>query len=123
MTAWSTAVTEMPSEGDLQLYQRPHFWAGVVGSCFRSSEYSVLVSDHARKTAIISRSGSSSAFCCLIYGVLILGAGLMDMSAAGRRTVVLAELHAQIWWGVLLLVIGAVYTLKFRPGDGSHMMN
>jgi hypothetical protein len=49
----------------------------------------------------------------LIYGVAILGAGLMDRSTT--RTVVLAELHAQIWWGALLLLIGAVYTLKFSP--------
>jgi hypothetical protein len=52
----------------------------------------------------------------LIYGAAILGAGLMDSSpSAAERTVVLAELHAQIWWGVLLLIIGAVYTLKFSP--------
>lgn len=51
----------------------------------------------------------------LIYGVAILGAGLMDTNAPAGRTVVLAELHAQIWWGVLLLVIGAAYTFKFAP--------
>ena len=51
----------------------------------------------------------------LIYGVAILGAGLMDRNASTAHTVVLAELHAQIWWGVLLLIIGAVYTLKFSP--------
>ena len=50
----------------------------------------------------------------LIYGVAILGAGLMDRSTT--RTVVLAELHAQIWWGALLLVIGAVYSYVFLPG-------
>jgi hypothetical protein len=51
----------------------------------------------------------------LIYGVTILGAGLMDSSPANGRAVVLAELHAQIWWGILLLIIGLVYTLKFAP--------
>jgi hypothetical protein len=33
--------------------------------------------------------------------------------------VVLFELHAGIWWGVLLLAIGAVYTVRFRPGRNS----
>lgn len=51
----------------------------------------------------------------LIYGLTILAAGLMDSSPPGGRTVVLAELHAQIWWGSLLLIIGLVYTLKFAP--------
>ena len=51
----------------------------------------------------------------LIYGVAIFSAGLMDRNAPRAHTVVLAELHAQIWWGALLLIIGAVYTLKFSP--------
>ena len=51
------------------------------------------------------------------YGILILGAGLYEyFNPPVVQTVVLAELHAGIWWGILLLILGAVYILKFRPG-------
>jgi hypothetical protein len=29
-------------------------------------------------------------------------------------SVKLAELHVEVWWGILLLVIGAIYTVKYR---------
>ena len=49
----------------------------------------------------------------LIYGVLILGAGLYGLSHP--PAVVRADLHVGIWWGILLLLLGSVYTVKFRP--------
>ena len=51
----------------------------------------------------------------LVYGVLILGAGLSELSAPAP--VVMAELHVGIWWGALLIVIGAIYVYLFRPGS------
>jgi hypothetical protein len=30
--------------------------------------------------------------------------------------VVLNNLHAGVWWGALLLIIGLVYVILFRPG-------
>jgi Na+/phosphate symporter len=51
----------------------------------------------------------------LIYGVLILGSGIYDLATGTVRQTVLAELHAPIWWGALLTVLGAVYTVAFRP--------
>lgn len=55
-----------------------------------------------------------------IYGVLIFGAGLYDLIVPDKHFVVLRELHAGVWWGALLVVIGLVYIFKFRPkkGDG-----
>jgi hypothetical protein len=50
----------------------------------------------------------------LAYGVLILGAGVWELSSPPEHPVVLANLHAGIWWGALLVVLGAVYTLRFR---------
>jgi hypothetical protein len=47
------------------------------------------------------------------YGVLILGAGLYGLSHPAN--VVLDELHIGIWWGVLLLVVGLFYVLRFYP--------
>lgn len=49
----------------------------------------------------------------LIYGVLILASGLAEISNPPHT--VLAELHAPVWWGALLIVIGAAYVIAFRP--------
>ena len=52
----------------------------------------------------------------LIYGVLILGAGLYELASPPEHPVVLADLHAGIWWGALLIVLGAFYATRFKPG-------
>ena len=52
----------------------------------------------------------------LIFGVLIMVAGVIY--PASEHPVVLGELHANTWWGALLLVLGLIYTVKFRPGRG-----
>jgi len=51
----------------------------------------------------------------LIYGVLILGAGLYELVRPPQHPVVLASLHAGIWWGLLLIVLGAIYFFHFFP--------
>jgi hypothetical protein len=51
----------------------------------------------------------------LAYGVLICGAGIYELSSPPEHPVVHAELHAGIWWGALLLVLGGIYTFRFRP--------
>ena len=55
----------------------------------------------------------------LAYGILILGAGIYDLGNPPEHPVVLANLHAGIWWGGLLIVLGLIYTLKFKPGRGN----
>lgn len=50
-----------------------------------------------------------------VYGLLIFGAGIYDLIVPGKHNVVLRELHAGVWWGALLIVVGLVYTIKFRP--------
>ena len=52
----------------------------------------------------------------VIYGLLILGAGVYQHINPPAQPLVLAEYHAGIWWGILLLVLGAFYSVKFRPG-------
>ena len=54
----------------------------------------------------------------LAYGILITGSGLYELVSPPEHPVVLAGLHAAIWWGALLIVLGAVYTARFRPGKG-----
>jgi hypothetical protein len=55
-----------------------------------------------------------------IYGVLILGASLHDLVVPPEHNVVLANLHAGIWWGALLIVLGVIYTLVFAPWRRGH---
>ena len=53
----------------------------------------------------------------LIYGALILIAGVygwLTPPALADR-VKLWDLHADIWWGGLLLLIGLFYVVKFWP--------
>lgn len=50
----------------------------------------------------------------LVYGVIILGAAFFA-DHSGERRVVLQELRVDIWWGILMTVLGLVYTIKFRP--------
>jgi hypothetical protein len=50
----------------------------------------------------------------LIYGVLIFADGLLEFSSPPNM--VLADLHAPVWWGALLMIIGAAYVVAFRPG-------
>lgn len=49
------------------------------------------------------------------YGVLITAAGVYDYYHPPSHPVVLANLHAGIWWGAVLLVIGLIYSIKFFP--------
>jgi hypothetical protein len=51
-----------------------------------------------------------------IYGVLIMGAGFGEIANPPAHPVVLAHLHAAVWWGALTLVLGVVYLVKFKPG-------
>ena len=51
----------------------------------------------------------------LAYGVLIFGAGIYELMVPPEHPVVRADLHAGIWWGLLLLILGAFYSYRFRP--------
>jgi hypothetical protein len=53
----------------------------------------------------------------LINGVLILGAGLYEYShpPAPEAQVVLFQLHASVWWGGLLTLIGGLYSCWYAP--------
>jgi len=57
----------------------------------------------------------------LVYGILILGSGLYELGNPPEHPVVLANLHAGIWWGALLTMLGLIYTLGFRPGRGNRI--
>ncbi|HEX6805404.1 MAG TPA: hypothetical protein VF133_17120 [Terriglobales bacterium] len=50
----------------------------------------------------------------LVYGLLIFFSGLAEWEHPPDTQ--LAYLHAPVWWGGLLIVLGSVYCLMFRPG-------
>jgi hypothetical protein len=51
-----------------------------------------------------------------VYGVLITGYGLFEVITHHTSNVILANLHAPIWWGGIMLALGLFYGLRFRPG-------
>jgi hypothetical protein len=51
----------------------------------------------------------------LAYGLVIFTEGVWELSHPLPNPPALAYLHAPIWWGALLAIAGAAYTLKFWP--------
>ncbi len=51
----------------------------------------------------------------VVIGGLICGAGVYELVRPPEVRVVLYQLHANLWWGALLLVVGAVYCMRFKP--------
>jgi hypothetical protein len=56
-----------------------------------------------------------SGILLLVYGVLITGTGIWELSHPLLNPPVLNELHAPVWWGAIMTVAGLFYTLRFRP--------
>jgi len=51
-----------------------------------------------------------------IYGVIIFCSNVVEwFSPSQSHTIVLSELHFGVWWGALLILIGLVYFIAFRP--------
>jgi hypothetical protein len=50
-----------------------------------------------------------------IYGAMITGYGIYELVSGNMPPVVLARLHAPLWWGAALLVLGLFYCVKFAP--------
>jgi hypothetical protein len=53
---------------------------------------------------------------CLGYGLVLTATGVYEFSHPLPDTIVLQNLHATFWWGVLMTAFGGVYTVIFRPG-------
>jgi hypothetical protein len=51
----------------------------------------------------------------LVNGALILGAGIWELIYPPANPVVLFKLHANVWWGAVLFLMGIFYSLKFSP--------
>jgi hypothetical protein len=51
----------------------------------------------------------------LVNGALIFASGIYEIMNPPQQQVVLYHLHATVWWGALLLILGVIYTIQFRP--------
>ena len=52
----------------------------------------------------------------LVNGALILAAGVYQLANPPEDPgIVLFNLHANVWWGAILFVLGLLYCLIFRP--------
>ena len=52
----------------------------------------------------------------LLYGLVIFGANIVALFLPDTgSTVKFQDLHFGIWWGLLLIVIGGIYFINFRP--------
>jgi len=54
----------------------------------------------------------------MVNGLLILASGIYELIYPPQVPVVLFNLHAGIWWGAILAVIGTIYCIYYLPGKG-----
>ena len=50
-----------------------------------------------------------------VKGAVIFGEGIYELISPPVQQVVLYNLHANIWWGAVLLVLGLVFSVRFSP--------
>jgi hypothetical protein len=51
----------------------------------------------------------------LVNGALIFVSGVYEYFHPPAQPLVLANLHAGIWWGAILTVLGAIYSFYYNP--------
>jgi hypothetical protein len=51
-----------------------------------------------------------------VNGLIILVTGLYELASPPEHQVVLGNLHANIWWGAVLLIIGLYFSIRHSPG-------
>ncbi len=56
-----------------------------------------------------------TGICLGVNGLLIFLEGIYETIHPPVNKVVLFDLHANVWWGGILLILGLVYSLKFSP--------
>jgi hypothetical protein len=56
-----------------------------------------------------------TGLCLGVNGLLIFARGLYETFHPPADKVVLWDLHANVWWGGFLLILGIVYCLRFSP--------
>jgi hypothetical protein len=50
-----------------------------------------------------------------VNGAIICATGIYELMSPPEHQVVLYNLHANVWWGAVLLVLGLFFSLRFSP--------
>ena len=50
-----------------------------------------------------------------VNGAVIFARGIYETMYPPAVRVVLYELHANVWWGAVLLILGVFFSLRFSP--------
>jgi len=50
-----------------------------------------------------------------VNGAVIVGRGVYELVSPPAQEVVLYNLHANLWWGAVLLFLGLFFCLRFSP--------
>jgi FtsH-binding integral membrane protein len=57
-----------------------------------------------------------------VNGAVIFGTGIYEIVHPPEHQVVLYNLHANVWWGALLLILGVLFSLRFSPAKERSRM-
>lgn len=56
-----------------------------------------------------------TGLCLLVNGALICATGIYEVVSPPADKVVLYNLHANIWWGGVLFLVGLIYSVRYSP--------
>jgi len=56
-----------------------------------------------------------TGLCLGVNGALIFARGIYEIANPPAGKVVLWDLHANVWWGAVLLILGLFFSLRFSP--------
>jgi hypothetical protein len=63
-----------------------------------------------------------TGLCLGVTGALIFATGIYELISPPATKVVLYELHANVWWGAVLLVTGLFFGIHFSPANERKRM-
>jgi len=56
-----------------------------------------------------------TGLCLGVNGALIFATGIYEIIHPPENQVVLSNLHANVWWGAVLLILGVFFGVRFSP--------
>ena len=56
-----------------------------------------------------------TGLCLGVNGLLIFITGIYEIIHPPQHEVVLYNMHANVWWGAILFIFGALYAIRFSP--------
>jgi len=63
-----------------------------------------------------------TGLCLGVTGALIFATGIYEIMSPPANKVVLYELHANVWWGAILLASGLFFGIYFSPANERKRM-